>query len=62
MYVKPLVKLVRDPKTLDHLPPEGREVPRDTFWLRLIKEGDVVECKPPEVAEVPEVVESSDVT
>lgn len=48
MYVKPAEgRLVRDPKTLDHLPPEGREVPRDTHWIRLLQCGDVVEAAPP---------------
>jgi hypothetical protein len=55
MFVKPAPdRLVRDPKTLDHLPPEGREVPRDTYWIRLLQCGDVVEAAPAAPAPAPE--------
>jgi len=44
--------LVRDPKTLRPLPPEGREVPETPLWQRRLANGDVVrveEDTPPEV-------------
>jgi hypothetical protein len=52
MFVKPAEGLkVRDPVRLDHLPPEGREVPdTDLYWARARLVGDVIEV-PPEVVE-----------
>jgi hypothetical protein len=48
MFVKPLHGLfVRDPITRDRIPPEGWEVPENTFWLTRVRHGDV------EVAERP---------
>ncbi len=38
--------LIRDPKTKRLLPEEGLEVKESTFWLRRLKEGDVVLCAP----------------
>lgn len=53
MRVKPKPGLlVRDPKTLRPLPPEGREVPETPLWQRRLANGDVVrveEDTPPEV-------------
>ncbi|MBG3875499.1 DUF2635 domain-containing protein [Desulfovibrio oxamicus] len=37
---------VRDPQTLQHVPDEGLEVPRSTYWLRRISAGDVTTSKP----------------
>ncbi|MBP0492170.1 DUF2635 domain-containing protein [Roseomonas indoligenes] len=54
MLVKPAKGLaVRDPELNDALPSEGRDVPRNEYWLRRIAEGDVreVEEKPAKPAE-----------
>ena len=37
---------VRDPVSLRNIPPEGKEVPESTFWLRRLRCGDVVLCAP----------------
>lgn len=35
-------RAVRDPKSMQMLPPEGREVPdNDSFWARRVRDGDV---------------------
>jgi uncharacterized protein DUF2635 len=48
MFVKPNAgKIMRDPFTAIPLPPEGRQVPSNTFWRRRVKAGDVVEVKAP---------------
>ena len=50
MFVKPAPDVnVRDPENaqLAHLPPEGREVPESSYWLRRIRSGDVVIVAPP---------------
>lgn len=47
-YIKPKPGLVvRDPITLDPLPPEGAEKPRNQYWLRRVSDGDVIETKRP---------------
>ena len=53
MYVKaaPGMK-IRDPDLKDLIPDEGRDVPDTDYWQRRLRDGDVVEAKPP--AEVPE--------
>ena len=44
MFVVPKEDLlVRDPASLELLPAEGREVPRNQFWLRRLRDGDVTE-------------------
>lgn len=46
VFVKPAEGLkVRDPVTMDHLPATGAEVPRTTYWLRRLRDGDVVQAK-----------------
>lgn len=48
MYVKPAPGLaVRDPELRDLLPAEGREVPASAYWLRRLRDGDVVEAPRP---------------
>jgi hypothetical protein len=48
LFVKPAPGLtVRDPITLKPLPAEGAEVPADSYWLRRLKAGDVIEANPP---------------
>jgi len=37
---------VRDPKTREPLRAEGERKPRSSYWLRRLKDGDVVEGKP----------------
>jgi hypothetical protein len=38
---------IRDPETNRLLPPEGAEVPENGFWMRRLRDGDVVADKPP---------------
>ena len=48
MFVKPADGLkVRDEASGQHLPPEGKEVPETTYWLRRLRSGDVVRIDPP---------------
>ncbi len=47
IFIKPVQNAkVRDPHTTQHLLPDGEYKPRTTFWLRRIKDGDVVIAKP----------------
>lgn len=39
-------RVVPDPELGGVLPPEGREVPRDPYWLRRLRVGDVTDKKP----------------
>lgn len=49
MFVKPAPGLlIRDPLTMAVLPPEGREVGDDYFWIRRLRDGDVVQTTAPE--------------
>ncbi|OVE45589.1 DUF2635 domain-containing protein [Chromobacterium violaceum] len=44
MYVKPTEGFaIRDPDLLDLLPAAGREVPDTDYWLRRLRDGDVVQ-------------------
>lgn len=46
MLVKPKPGLVvRDPISKQPLPPEGREVPAESYWLRRLRSGDVIEVE-----------------
>lgn len=54
IYVKPRDSkpgeapvVVRDPRSRDKLPPEGRYVPDTSHWRRRLIAGDVVEASPP---------------
>ncbi len=49
MRVKPADPnaVIRDPQTKRPLPPEGGEVPEDNFWLRRLRDGDVVRVHEP---------------
>jgi hypothetical protein len=43
MFVRPAPGLsIRDPDLMDLLPEEGREVPDSTYWIRRLRDGDVV--------------------
>lgn len=51
MYVKPAEGLqVRDPRNAVPLPAEGAEVPRSRYWVRRLRDGDVIEGKRPKAA------------
>lgn len=39
-------RVTPDPAMGDTLPPEGRSVPRDIYWIRRLNDGDVTEEKP----------------
>lgn len=48
MFVRPADGLnIRDPETGNYLPKTGQIVPRSSFWLRRLKDGDVVESTAP---------------
>lgn len=49
MMVKPASKdaLIRDPHTKRPLPAEGAQVPDSSFWLRRLRDGDVVRVEEP---------------
>lgn len=48
MFVRPADGLkIRDPETGNYLPETGQIVPRSSFWLRRLKDGDVVESTAP---------------
>ncbi|MGG5811469.1 DUF2635 domain-containing protein [Falsiroseomonas sp. CW058] len=48
MYVIPAEGLtVPDPQLRDHLPATGREVPRSDYWMRRLRDGDVIETVTP---------------
>jgi len=45
IFVSPVPGVkVRDPQTLRHIPESGQLVPRDSYWLRRLADGDVVEA------------------
>lgn len=54
IFVKPAPGLkIRDPETKLHLPEEGAQVVKSSFWSRRIKDGDVLTTEPkPEVKEI----------
>ncbi|HFL4393807.1 TPA: DUF2635 domain-containing protein [Escherichia coli] len=44
LKIKPAAgKVIRDPLTMKLLAPEGEEKPRNSFWIRRLAAGDVVE-------------------
>ncbi len=44
MFVKPSPGLkIRDPDLKDFLPDDGREVPNTDYWLRRVRDQDVIE-------------------
>lgn len=45
--------IVRDPETRRPLAAEGEEKPRETYWLRRLADGDVVELEPVPVQATP---------
>jgi len=54
-YLKPAAgRRVLDPGETPPapLPAEGKAVPRSAYWLRRIKDGDVVESTPPKTPKV----------
>lgn len=54
-FIKPAPGLrIADPKTGVYLPENGALMPRSGFWLRRLKDGDVIEVKDPEANPVKE--------
>jgi hypothetical protein len=53
--------LVRDPVLGDVLPPGGRVVERSLYWIRRLRDGDVIEVKrsPAPAPAAPEKVEAA---
>lgn len=47
IYIKPAPGLKVRTQQGSFLPEEGAEVERDSFWVRRINDGDVVETTPP---------------
>lgn len=48
MYVIPKQgSCIPDPQLQDFLPIHGREVEKNSYWIRRLRDGDVVESKPP---------------
>jgi len=46
IFVKPREGLrVKNPVDWQPLPPEGKKVERNTYWIRRLKAGDVIEIK-----------------
>jgi hypothetical protein len=55
MFVKPAEGLViPDPDRHDMLPAEGRDVPASDFWMRRLRDGDVVGAEPLKEAPIAE--------
>ncbi|AKM43970.1 DUF2635 domain-containing protein [Burkholderia arboris] len=44
-------RIVRDPLRGDDLPADGREVPRNVYWRRCVRAGDVIEMAVPDAIE-----------
>lgn len=54
MYVKPVPgRIVPDPEMGGYLLPEGREVAKTQYWMRRVRDGDVVVISPPPAAPAP---------
>jgi hypothetical protein len=54
MYVKPAPGLsIRDPDLKDLLPESGRLVPDTDYWLRRVRDNDVIEAEAPPEDESP---------
>ncbi|MFV8192381.1 DUF2635 domain-containing protein [Acinetobacter soli] len=46
MIVKPKTGLkIPDPALLDYLPEDGREVESSAYWIRRLRDGDVIEVQ-----------------
>lgn len=63
MYVVPTPGFsIRDPDLMDLLPDEGREVPESDYWIRRVRDCDVVIAKPPvaEIIAAPKGVKKND--
>lgn len=49
IFVKPPEgSMVKDPQTLLPLPERGKQVPASSYWLRRLRDGDVVRAEPGE--------------
>jgi hypothetical protein len=59
-HLKPVEgRLVRDPKTQAKLSADGERKPRNSYWIRRLRAGDVVKYEPEPVAKAPIVTEES---
>jgi hypothetical protein len=50
MFVKPKPggpKVRRPDPPFTHVPPEGMEVPEESYWVRRVMDGDLVVVEPP---------------
>lgn len=48
MFVKPAEgRQVRDPASKRPIPAAGANVPQDSYWIRRLRDGDVVAANPP---------------
>lgn len=57
VFVKPAQdRQVRDPATKQHIPAEGIQVPRSSYWLRRLRDGDVLAAEPAAEGERPQRV------
>jgi hypothetical protein len=52
IYIKPTSPKipVKDPETRRPLADEGEHKPKSPFWMRRLRDGDVVEATPPKAA------------
>jgi hypothetical protein len=54
VWVRPKEGLrVIDPENRRPIPAEGADVPRNTYWTRRLRDGDVTESAPPRVVAAP---------
>lgn len=51
MYVRPADGLMVRGPSGDPLPAEGAQVPRVSWWLQCLRDGDVVAAEPPAASE-----------
>jgi len=40
-FIKPNYDIVRDPASFEALPKDGAYVPKNAYWLRRLRDGDV---------------------
>ncbi|MFO3723949.1 DUF2635 domain-containing protein [Pseudomonas sp. HLMP] len=53
-------RTVPDPELGGTLGPDGRAVPRDAYWLRRLRDGDVTDRKPAEPSKVKAKTKTTD--
>lgn len=54
-FIKPTSEKVkvRCPRSFEHLKAEGEWKPRNSYWLRRVRDQDVVEAEPPKTPTAP---------